>query len=313
MTSTVSVIIPVWNVEKYLSGCLYSVLGQTYQNLEIICVNDGSPDHSAEILAQFAASDQRIKIITQKNQGLSAARNTGISAASGEYIFFLDSDDYLHPQAIEILVSVAQKTGSELTICNFQETKAVYEPIKPDKTLTEIKYHILDHPLDLYLKRDKRVTCTVWNRLYHKKLLTDLRFINGIVFEDVPFTSCLLPMLDKVAYIPENLCYYFVGSTSITRSSFNIHKLKSYVTGLQSIFEYYQHHYPEKLPQIKTFLFSWHIRVLINSFRKSESKVRQELRPEMKNSLRMLYRRHIISFRGLSWGKKLDLFCLLYL
>lgn len=312
MTSTVSVIIPVWNVEKYLPGCLNSVLCQTYQNLEIICVNDGSPDRSADILAQFAASDKRVKIITQKNQGLSAARNTGISAASGEYIFFLDSDDYLHPQAIEILVSVAQRTGSELTICNFKETKAVYEPINPDITVTEIKYHILDNPLDLYLKRDKRVTCTVWNRLYHKRLLNNLRFINGIVFEDVPFTTCLLPMLDKVAYVPENLCYYFVGSTSITRSSFSIHKLKSYVTGLQNIFEHYKRCYPEKLPQIKTILFSWHIRILINSLRKSESKVRHELRPEMKNSLRMLYRRHIIGFRGLSWGKKLNLFCLLY-
>lgn len=307
-----SVIIPVWNVEKYLPGCLNSVLCQSYQNLEIICINDGSPDCSPEILKEFAVSDRRIKIITQHNQGLSAARNAGIKVVSGEYIFFLDSDDYLHPQAIEILVTLAKKTGSDLTICDFMKTDETYKPIKPDKIVSEINYQVLNNPLDLYLNRDKRVTCTVWNRLYHRKLIKNLQFINGIVFEDVPFTSCLLSTLDKVTYTPEELCCYFVGSSSITRSSFSIHKLKSYVKGLQYIFEYYKQHHPGKLKKIKKFLISWHVRVLINSFRKSESKVRKELRKEMKNCLRKLYQQHMIGFRGLSWGKKLDLFRLLY-
>ena len=99
----ISVIIPVYNVEEYLPVCLDSVLAQTFSDFEAVCVNDGSPDNSAAILEKYAKKDARIKVVSRPNGGLSAARNTGLENACGEYIYFLDSDDYIHPQLLEIL------------------------------------------------------------------------------------------------------------------------------------------------------------------------------------------------------------------
>ena len=109
---TVSVIIPVYNVEKYLPKCLESVTAQTYANLEIICVNDGSPDNSSAILEEYAKKDGRIIIINQENTGLSGARNTGIRAASGEYIVFVDSDDWIDAETVETAVSKAENADT---------------------------------------------------------------------------------------------------------------------------------------------------------------------------------------------------------
>ena len=105
----VSIVLPVYNVEKYLPRCLDSVTGQTYKDLEIICVDDGSPDGSVEIIKRYAENDDRIVLISQKNQGLSGARNTGINAARGEYIMFLDSDDYIDAEACEVAVREMKK------------------------------------------------------------------------------------------------------------------------------------------------------------------------------------------------------------
>ena len=105
----VSVVLPIYNVEKYLPKCLDSVVGQSYENIEIICINDGSPDESEKIVADYMKNDSRIVLINQKNQGLSGARNTGIENAKGEYIMFLDSDDWIDPETVEVAVDEAQK------------------------------------------------------------------------------------------------------------------------------------------------------------------------------------------------------------
>ena len=113
----VSVIIPVYNVEKYLSECLDSVVNQTLKDIEIICVNDGSPDGSAAILEEYAQKDNRIKVITQENRGLSEARNSGLKIASGEYIAFLDSDDYIDLKFFEQLYKRGIESNSDVVVC----------------------------------------------------------------------------------------------------------------------------------------------------------------------------------------------------
>ena len=114
----VSVIIPVYNVEKYLGECLDSVLRQTLEDIEIICVDDGSTDGSAKMLAEYAAKDPRIRIITQANAGLSAARNVGMDAATGKYIYFLDSDDYIKDDAMEKCFSICERDGLDQLVFN---------------------------------------------------------------------------------------------------------------------------------------------------------------------------------------------------
>lgn len=115
----VSIIIPVYNVEKFLPKCLESVIGQTYADLEIICVDDGTPDGSAAVILSYAEKDRRVKLISQKNQGLSGARNTGIKSATGEYIAFLDGDDWLDPETIETAVSAAEKNNADVVMWGY--------------------------------------------------------------------------------------------------------------------------------------------------------------------------------------------------
>ena len=112
----ISIVIPIYNSEKYLGACLASVLSQTFKNFEIICVNDGSTDTSADILEAFRRQDARINVYTQSNQGLSMARNNGVKKSNGEYVYFLDSDDTLHPQALEILYYLITKNDADLAV-----------------------------------------------------------------------------------------------------------------------------------------------------------------------------------------------------
>lgn len=126
----ISIVIPVYNAEKYLRACLDSVLAQTYKNWEAICVNDGSSDNSAKILEEYAAKDARFHIINQQNSGVSTARNTGLRQTTGKYLMYLDSDDIWHPQTLEILQNVMEKSNADMGCFKYQEvypdTKIIY-------------------------------------------------------------------------------------------------------------------------------------------------------------------------------------------
>lgn len=119
MVAKVSVIVPIYKSEKYLPGCVSSIIKQSFKDLEIILVDDGSQDKCPQICDSYAKQDKRIKVIHQKNKGQSAARNAGIDSATGDYLFFVDSDDRLHPQAIEILLNIAEKTNAPITTSNY--------------------------------------------------------------------------------------------------------------------------------------------------------------------------------------------------
>ena len=124
----ISIIIPCYKVEKYLPRCLDSVLSQTFSDFEAICVNDGSPDSCGEILADYAAKDSRIKILTQQNQGLSMARNNGLKLARGNFIYFLDSDDFIHPQLLEITHALALQHQADMVSFAY---KSYFRPVFP--------------------------------------------------------------------------------------------------------------------------------------------------------------------------------------
>ena len=137
-TPKISVIVPVYNVQNYLRQCLDSIIGQSFSNFEMICINDGSTDDSPQILEQYAALDSRIRIISQPNRGLSAARNAGLAQATAEYIFFIDSDDYIEPDTLEKLFDTARRTGADLTCADFlpfPETEADQKETKTNKRI----------------------------------------------------------------------------------------------------------------------------------------------------------------------------------
>lgn len=212
-----SVIIPVYNVEKYLRDCLNSVLNQTFGDWEAVCVNDGSTDHSGEILSEYAAKDCRFKVLTQSNEGLSSARNTGMGAAQGDYILFLDSDDWLEPNALEIL---SENLNGEDMLCFsgrrfFEETNQYnLADALPEKSYASG----MDYYNEEALKhRDFAFVCVVL-RAYRRSFLVShgLRFKEGIFHEDNLFTPIACCCACGVRVVNVCLYDYRVRANSIT-------------------------------------------------------------------------------------------------
>lgn len=212
-----SVIIPVYNVETYLRQCLESVLNQTFLDWEAICVNDGSTDNSSEILEEFAARDGRIQVIAQPNGGLSAARNTGMDAAKGDYLLFLDSDDWLEPNALQTL---AQYLNGEDMLC-FSGRRFVEEAdqFNPADQLVEKSYPsgMAYYNENALLPRDFAFVCVVL-RAYRRHFIQQqgLRFKEGLFHEDDLFTPIACYYAGRVKQINACLYNYRVRAHSIT-------------------------------------------------------------------------------------------------
>lgn len=215
-----SIIIPVYNVEQYLGECLESVFNQSYQDWEAVCVNDGSTDGSAAILETYSAKDNRLRIVTQPNGGLSAARNTGMKEAKGDYLLFLDSDDWLESDALETL---ARNLDGEDMLCfsgrrYFEETSSYHsaDQLLEKTYLTGMAYY----NENALLHRDFAFVCVVL-RLYRRQFLLEnnLWFKQGIYHEDNLFTPLACYYAQKVKQISDCLYDYRVRANSITTTS----------------------------------------------------------------------------------------------
>lgn len=220
----ISVIIPVYNVEPYLRRCLDSVIQNTYRNLEIICVNDGSPDNCLSILREYEKQDDRIIVIDKENGGVSSARNAGLDIATGEYISFIDSDDWIHPQYFEILLHVLQAFNADLTIAKHQ---VVSDPIPSDSLHIDTdNIHAAPLSIDSLLQM-RFARNYVWGRLYRASMLQSHRFIEGVIFEDTPFNLFLLCRHEdiQIALIEESLYFYFMRPSSIVHTASLISRL----------------------------------------------------------------------------------------
>lgn len=209
-----SIIVPIYNVEKYLKRCLDNLINQTLKEIEIICVNDGSTDNSLQILEEFANKDKRLRIINQANKGLSGARNTGLEAVQGEYFGFLDSDDWVDLDYFEKLYNRAKECDADIALGDF---------IRKGKYKHKIRLN-LDKEEEFISDNDKfygsqfyHFPC-VWNKIYKTNKLNDLRFIEGIYFEDGPYTIQALHRANKVVTCPNTYLYYFVNPNSIVKT-----------------------------------------------------------------------------------------------
>lgn len=239
----ISIIVPVYNVKSYLPACLDSLKKQTYSNLEILLVDDGSTDNSDTLLKAFASVDKRARVIKKKNGGLSSARNTGLDRAKGKYIFFLDSDDYLENDAIEYLFKLIEKSGSLISICSHFEKSQ-----KGDlKNFNNKEYKTEKLSIETALKRmldEQGFMMSAWGKLYsaklfeHKRLknfsgeLPEIRFPENMLHEDVGTTyKIFLRTLkyDKkatIAFGSRPKYVYNIRNSSITNRGFNNKKLE---------------------------------------------------------------------------------------
>lgn len=216
MSELISVIVPVYNVEKYLDRCIKSILNQSYINLEIILVDDGSKDKCSEICDKWEREDSRIIAIHKENGGLSDARNVGIDASHGTYLSFIDSDDYVHKDFIKILYELSKKYDSDISMCGVYETCEEEDTIKNLKEGNEeVKFakSILSKKDSLY--------CVAWNKLYKRKVFQNVRYPKGKIHEDVAVIYKLLYFSNKVAITDIKLYFYFNNPNSIMRCNYS--------------------------------------------------------------------------------------------
>lgn len=233
-----SIIIPVYNVKQYLHDCLNSVLNQTFLNYEVICINDGSTDGSSLILDEYAAKYSNVSIINQENKGLSAARNAGIRAAKGDYIFFLDSDDWIEPNTLKILAE--KQKGEDLLCFNGRRyfEDGTTEP--PDAGIVEDRLTGWEYYNKYALvSRKFHFVCTVL-RLYRREYLlkNNLLFEEGIYHEDNLFTPLACYYAKSVKVIPDILYVYRIREGSITQTA-NVQRLFDMITVANKLSDFF--------------------------------------------------------------------------
>lgn len=205
----ISIIIPVFKVEKYLARCLDSLTAQTFTDFEAILIDDCSPDKSGFICDEYAAKDGRFKVVhREKNGGASAARNIGLEMSEGEYISFVDSDDYVVPTYLETLISQIEKTGTDVTQCGYFEV-INEEYSKEEQTFFLETYTNKQAYGFLYGDGSNDVlNFLLWNKLFRKKPISDLRFVEGLRCEDAIFISEVMATVDTVSVSNERIYYY---------------------------------------------------------------------------------------------------------
>lgn len=215
MNTLISVIVPVYKVENYLNRCIDSILNQTYRNLEVILVDDGSPDNCPSICEEYAKKDNRIKVIHQENGGLSSARNTGLTVASGELITFVDSDDWVANDMYQILYDTMTSQDADIVECNYfavnEKTSEKSVPVKEN-----LIYYNDDGLKALFL--DKNIKSYVWNKLYKRNTIGDTTFPVGRSYEDTYTTYKFFSKAKKIVSINQPLYFYNIRSGSISRN-----------------------------------------------------------------------------------------------
>ncbi|MBA5247438.1 glycosyltransferase family 2 protein [Marnyiella aurantia] len=204
----ISVIVPVYKVEKYLHNCIKSVLNQSHSNLELILVNDGSPDGSRQICDEFAAKDRRIKVIHKENGGLSSARNAGLEVATGEYISFLDSDDFWHEDYLKIMLNLCLEHHADIAQCALTRGSASVFPADRHKEKT----HTFDNHSIFLQGAANIIVCA---KLYRNHVIGDLRMPEGLINEDDFTTWKFYFKADKIAVTSRPLYYYTINDSSI--------------------------------------------------------------------------------------------------
>lgn len=253
----VSVIVPVYKVEKYINKCVESIVNQTYDNIEIILVDDGSPDRCPEICDKWALKDSRIKVLHKENGGLSDARNAGLNIAKGEFIAFIDSDDYVHPQYIEIMYRIMIEHQADVVLCD-------YESVRENMSVNIL-------PVDM-----SNVHCVEYNRtqavkkligteydvkfviscakLYKKRIWTNLRFEKGKLHEDEFASTEVYLSADKSVEIDSKLYYYIDRSGSIT----NTVSIQNKMDAMEAI-EFRKNKVCQMLPELRNDMWKYYI------------------------------------------------------
>ena len=247
----ISVIVPVYKVELYLRRCVDSILAQTYPNIEVVLVDDGSPDRCGDICDEYAKEDQRVIAVHRQNGGLSAARNSGLEACHGEYIGFVDSDDYIHLEMYEQLYHDITAFQTRLAFCHTDVIRREKSDGKRYGTESEVR------PNTYVMRRalEESIWWSACTKLYHKSLFEGIRFPEGKTNEDMPVTIRVFDRCDNIAINHNKLYYYYIREDSITTSRLNPRKF-DIIDNASDVTEYLRDTHPEMVPAAQSILLS---------------------------------------------------------
>ena len=302
MNPFISIIVPVYNVEDYLRKCLESIINQTYKNLEIILIDDGSTDNSGKICDEYADKDNRIQVIHKINGGLSDARNAGLEIAKGEYIGFVDSDDYIAEDMYEFLYNLSVDNDLDVAMCASCD---VYEDgrVKAHKNFKTIfinkKEEIIEN---LFVNQNAGVTVSVCNKLFKREILKDCEFTVGKTYEDAFFILKWIKNTKKFGRSTDVKYYYVQRKHSITHQKLYTPKIleliEAYLLNMDIISKYY----PDSIDVAKVRLY-WAYRVAIERIYackdyKENTLVAKKIQNKLRKNLNAILKNKYISFKG---------------
>lgn len=240
----ISVIVPVYKVEAYLDKCVQSIVDQTYKNLEIILVDDGSPDRCGAMCDAWAVKDSRIKVIHKPNGGLSDARNAGMEIASGEYMGFVDSDDHISRDMYRLLLEHMTSDGSDIAACGVE---MVFEDGTPSRMLTPAGSHILNNTQAMEaIIREDLLKQPVWYKLYRTEMIQDIPFAIGKYHEDVFWSWQAIARIKKVSIFDTPCYYYLQRGSSIMGQGYSLKRFDAWEAKLLRM-DYLQEHMPTQI------------------------------------------------------------------
>ncbi len=298
MEPLISIIVPVYQVEEYLARCVESLLSQTYKNLEIILVDDGSPDGCPKICDQYAEKDARIRVIHQENAGLSGARNAGIDRAEGEYLAFVDSDDYVAANFIRTLYDLITETGCAISQCGFSYVQG--EPLRSEKSRSYRVYRGESLLEQLYGPEESATRFVVaWNKLYRRELFEKIRYPQGRIHEDEATTYRLFHEGKKLAATDRELYGYYTDHAGSITAVFSEKRLQWLLAHEERILFFNENGYERLLPKAYRKLCDACITFYLRCMDQENEM------PELRRKLMEDLKRYLLE--GAKWIRKLPL------
>lgn len=294
----ISIVVPIYKVELYIKKCIETLIGQTYKNIEIILVDDGSPDNCGKICDEYSKKDKRITVIHKKNGGLSDARNAGIKIATGEYIMLVDSDDYIELNSCEELEKIINKTKAD--IIAFKKTNKFEDGVEQRTEDTEKYKEYTNKEAYIELIYGRNFEITAWSRIYKKDILKNIPFPVGVLSEDFAIAHKLFMASNKIVFYDKTLYNYLIRNNSIMGNISRNHAIDLYnITN--EVYKFQKNNFKEHILKIKTVHYNNLMKIsyfLKNEKDKETNKILKECNKVLRN----------VKYREVEFKTKIALF-----
>lgn len=303
----ISLIIPLYNGAEYLSACLSSVAAQSFKDFEAILVDDGSKDNSLDIATSYMAKCKQLKLISQENGGVSAARNYGLEQAEGAYIAFLDQDDALHPDALKALDYMIETFQTDIASIGVKKVSNSFVMENPQSLdMPDLKLRFIDSPLADFLNARKRTPVWIWNKLYKKEILNGIRFPEGVQpAEDTVFTIKVLSVAKSQIASTDELLYYRISDISVMKQGVTKKYIRSHFLAAQEMYKHLMESNlkPEWRAKVRKYIAYFAFKSLVSLPLRRLKKEDDELLDYARKAAQKLFEDKVLNLKYLTFAK----------